>query len=74
MDKCQIAERKVTLLGHVVSERGIEADPQKIRSLMSLPSPTNTKQQVSFIQMVRYLSRFIDLLSQLIFPLQQLTN
>ena len=38
------------------------------------PSPTNTKQLVSFIQKVRYLSRFIDLLSQLIFPLQQLTN
>ena len=74
VDKCHIPKRKVTLLGHVVSKRGIEADPQKVQSLVSLPAPTNTKQLVSFIQKVRYLSRFIDLLSQLILPLQQLTN
>ena len=74
VDKCHIAESKVTLLGHVVSKGGIEANPQKIQSLVSLPSPTTTKQLVSFIQKVWYLSRFIDLLSQLILPLQQLTN
>ena len=61
-------------MGHVVSKRGIEANPQKNQSLVLLPSPTKTKQLVCFIQNVRYLSRFIDLLSQLILPLQQLTN
>ena len=30
VDKFHIAESKVTLLGHVVSKRGIEDDPQKI--------------------------------------------
>ena len=30
VEKCHIAESKVTLLGHVVSKRGIEAEPQKI--------------------------------------------
>ena len=74
VDKCHIAESKVTILGHVVSKGGIEANPQKIQSLVSPPSPTTTKQLVSFIQKVRYLSRFIDLISQLILPLQQLTN
>ena len=50
VDKCHIAESKVTLLVHVISKRGIEVDPQKIQSLVLPPSPTNTnKQLASFI-------------------------
>ena len=74
LDKCHVGERKVALLGHVVSEKGIEADPGKIQEISALPSPTTTKELISFIQKVRYLSRFIHLLSQLVFPLQQLTH
>ena len=74
VDKCHIAKTKVTLLGHVVSSKGIEADPSKIQALISLPSPTTAKQLVSFVQKVRYLSRFIHLLSQVVHPLQQITH
>ncbi|MCO5574642.1 hypothetical protein L7F22_028431 [Adiantum nelumboides] len=74
VDKCHIAESQVTLLGHVVSSRGIEADPSKVQALVSLPSPKSAKELVSFIQKVRYLSRFIHLLSQVVLPLQQSTH
>ncbi|MCO5560544.1 hypothetical protein L7F22_014159 [Adiantum nelumboides] len=74
VDKCHIAESQVTLLGHVVSSRDIEADPGKVQALVSLPSPKLAKELVSFIQKVRYLSRFIHLLSQVVLPLQQLTH
>ena len=74
LDKCHVGESKVTLLGHVVSEKGIEADPGKIQALIALPSPTTVKELISFIQKVRYLSRFIHLLSQVVLPLQQLTH
>ncbi|MCO5603742.1 hypothetical protein L7F22_057894 [Adiantum nelumboides] len=74
VDKCHIAENQVTLLGHVVSSRGIEADPGKVQALVSLPSPKSAKELVSFIQKVRYLSRFIHLLSQVVLPLQQLAH
>ncbi|MCO5603591.1 hypothetical protein L7F22_057742 [Adiantum nelumboides] len=74
VDKCHIAESQVTLLGHVVSSRGIEADPGKVQTLVGLPSPKRAKELVSFIQKVRYLSRFIHLLSQVVLPLQQLTH
>lgn len=73
-DKCHVAEERVTLLGHVVSRIGIEADPAKIQALVSLPSPSNTKELVSFVQKVRYMGRFIHHLSQLILPLQKLTK
>ncbi|MCO5556490.1 hypothetical protein L7F22_010039 [Adiantum nelumboides] len=50
VDKCHIAESQFTLLGHVVSSRGIEADPGKVQALVSLPSPKSLKKLVSFIQ------------------------
>ncbi|MCO5610677.1 hypothetical protein L7F22_064918 [Adiantum nelumboides] len=50
VDKCHIAESQVTLLGHVVYSRGIEADPCKVQALVSLPSPKSARELVSFIQ------------------------
>ena len=72
--KCHIGESKVALLGHMVSEAGIEADPAKVQALTTLPRPTSVKELTSFIQKVRYLGRFIHLLSQLALPLQRRAN
>ena len=69
--KCFLGQPRVKLLGHVVSENGIEADPDKVKALMLLPSPKYTKQLATFIQKVKYMSRFIPLSSQLLYPLQQ---
>ena len=74
MAKCHIGEKQVALLGHVVSQSGIQADPSKVNALLALSSPTTVKELTSFIQKVRYFGRFIHQLSQLAFPLQQLTN
>ncbi|MCO5591846.1 hypothetical protein L7F22_045839 [Adiantum nelumboides] len=74
VEKCHIAKRKVALLGHVISAKGIEANPSKVQALVSLPPPMTAKQLVSFLQKVRYLSRFIHLLSQVVLPLQKLTH
>ena len=62
------------LLGHVISQRGIEADPNKVQALIDMHSPSTAKQLISFLQKVRYLSRFIHLLSELVTPLQALAH
>lgn len=69
--KCHLAQPRVKLLGHVVSENGIEADPDKVKSIILLPSPKSTKQLATFVQKVKYMARFIPLSSQLLYPLQQ---
>ena len=74
MAKCHIGEKQVTLLGHVVLEAGIQVDPSKVSALLALSSPTTVKELTSFIQKVRYFGRFIHQLSQLVLPLQRLTN
>ena len=69
--KFHLAQPRVKLLGHVISQNGIEADPDKVKALMTLPTPKDTKQLATFIHKVKYLSRFMSLSSQLLYPLQQ---
>ena len=72
--KCHIGESQVVLLGHVISIRGIEANPSKVQALLEMFAPTNACQLISFLQKVRYLGRFIHFLSKLVAPLQTLAN
>ncbi|MCO5551821.1 hypothetical protein L7F22_005324 [Adiantum nelumboides] len=49
-DKCHIGEDELILLGHKISQRGIEVDPAKAKALLELPSPKSIKEVTSFIQ------------------------
>ncbi|MCO5586789.1 hypothetical protein L7F22_040731 [Adiantum nelumboides] len=73
-DKCHIGEDEVILLGHKISQRGIEVDPAKAKALLELPSPKSIKEVTSFMQKVKYMARFIHLASVLLHPLQKLTQ
>ena len=39
LDKCRFSIDKVKFLGHVISFRGIEADPDKLQPIADLPPP-----------------------------------
>jgi len=39
--KCSLFQHKVSFLGHVVSGRGIECDPEKLVTITTWPTPTN---------------------------------
>ena len=43
MAKCHIRERRVSLLGHVVLEDGIQVDPSKVSALLALSPPSLIK-------------------------------
>ncbi|MCO5570280.1 hypothetical protein L7F22_023998 [Adiantum nelumboides] len=73
-DKCHVAEKEVVLLGHVISQEGIKVDPSRVQAILDLPPPNSARQVITFVQKVRYMSRFIHFLSQIISPLQQLAN
>ncbi|MCO5588722.1 hypothetical protein L7F22_042681 [Adiantum nelumboides] len=73
-DKCHVAEKEVVLLGHVISQEGIKVDPSRVQAILDLPPPKSARQVITFVQKVRYMSRFIHFLSQIISPLQQLAN
>ena len=49
LEKCTIAARQVSFLGHVVSESGIMPDPAKIEAVNNITSPRNIKDVRSFL-------------------------
>ena len=68
-DKCQFATTSVKFLGHVVSERGVESDPDKVKAICDMQPPRNTQEVRRFIGMVNYLSKFSGKLAGLCCPL-----
>uniref|UniRef100_A0A2N9IJS0 Uncharacterized protein n=1 Tax=Fagus sylvatica TaxID=28930 RepID=A0A2N9IJS0_FAGSY len=58
--KCLFGVRSGKFLGHVISSRGIEANPDQISALISLEEPKNTKQVQRLTGMVAALNRFIS--------------
>ena len=48
------------LLGHMVSERGIEVDPNKIKAILDMPAPKTEKEIRSFLGRLQYINLFIS--------------
>ena len=70
--KCELFRDEVRFLGHVVSERGIQCDPEKIESVKKYEAPTGLSELRSFLGFVGYYRRFIRNFSSIAGPLNQL--
>ena len=70
--KCEFFKTSVRYLGHVVSDTGVETDPDKISALSSWPEPTNVKQLRSFLGFTGYYRRFIKDYARIVKPLNDL--
>jgi len=58
--KCIFGARSGKLLGFIVSEKGIEVDPDKVRAIQEMPSPRTEREVRSFLGKLNYISRFIS--------------
>jgi hypothetical protein len=57
------------VLGHVISERGIEVDKDKVETVQQLPPLTDVKSLRSFLGHAGFYRRFIKDLSKITKPL-----
>jgi hypothetical protein len=64
--------REGIVLGHLVSERGIEVDRAKIKVIKRLPPPINIKGIRSFLGHAGFYHRFIKEFSHIARPLTNL--
>ena len=71
-EKCIFGVPAGKLLCFIVSSRGIEANPAKIRALSQLAIPTDLKQTQKLTGCVAALSRFISRLGEKALPLYPL--
>jgi hypothetical protein len=71
-EKCHFMVKQGIVLGHVISERGIEVDKDKVEAVEQLSPLTDVKSLRSFLGYVRFYRRFIKDFSKITKPLTHL--
>ena len=70
--KCAFGVTELKFVGQVISERGIEPDPEKVSRIVDMPLPINKKELQRFLGMVSHLGKFLPNLSDVSAPLRKL--
>eukprot|EP00253_Pinus_taeda_P024978 PITA_24978 len=68
-EKCVILMTEATVLGHAISQQGLQVDPKKIAIIKRVPPPQKVRDVRSFLSLVGYYRRFIKDFSKLASPL-----
>ncbi|RVW11728.1 Retrovirus-related Pol polyprotein from transposon 17.6 [Vitis vinifera] len=63
--KCTFGVTSGKLLGHMVSDRGIEVNPDKIKAILDMPVSRTEKEIRGFLGSLQYISRFIARLTDI---------
>ncbi|KAL7286467.1 hypothetical protein TKK_0019413 [Trichogramma kaykai] len=71
-EKCNLLERKVRYLGHILSEEGLQVDPKKTEAVVRFPTPKTVKNVRQFIGLAGYYRRFIEKFATIAKPLFKL--
>ena len=70
--KCSFLRKEVHYLGHIITDKGVKPDPQKIKCVLDFPTPSNQKEIKSFLGLSGYYRRFIPGYGQISKPLTSL--
>uniref|UniRef100_A0A8C6M5V1 Gypsy retrotransposon integrase-like protein 1 n=1 Tax=Nothobranchius furzeri TaxID=105023 RepID=A0A8C6M5V1_NOTFU len=73
-EKCEFHVPSVKFLGFILESGRLKTDPEKIKSVLSWPTPTTCKQLQRFLGFANFYRRFIKNYSQTAAPLTQLTS
>ena len=71
MSKCMFGKEEVSYLGYVIY-KGVNVDPEKIKSIIEWPKPTNISKLRGFLRLIGYYRRFIRNYAHIIAPLSNL--
>ena len=72
LSKCEFYKDKIHYLGHIISNKGISMDPEKIEAIMNWPTPRNVTDVRSFVGLAGYYKRFIEGFSKVLHSITSL--
>ena len=72
LDKCSFMHEQIKCLGHILSEAGIQPDPDKVEAIVNKKMPANRKELKSFLGLVGYYRKFIYDFAGIAEPLNKL--
>ena len=56
--KCDFYKDRIHYLGHIILDKGISGDPEKIEAMMSWPTPRELTYVISFVGLAGYCRKF----------------
>ncbi|CAC5390493.1 Retrovirus-related Pol polyprotein from transposon 17.6 [Mytilus coruscus] len=73
-EKCDLLQSEVTFLGHVISNKGIQPNPDNVYKILTWPTPKTVTEVRQVLSMGSYYRRFVKDFSSLVKPLTELTK
>ena len=68
-DRFVLNNTEITFMGRQITSGGLQADPEKVKALTEIKSPTNVEEIRRFLGLVNYLGKFLPHFSAVAEPL-----
>ena len=73
-DKIELKKTSLPYIGHLLTAKGVRADPSKVEAILQMTKPKDTQGVRQILGMTNYLAKFLPRLSEISEPLRQLTR
>jgi hypothetical protein len=75
IDKCEFEVESTKYLGFIIEAgKGVRMDPEKVKAIQEWQAPTTVKGVRSFLGFANFYRRFVEHLSDVVWPLTELTR